>query len=109
LPGCFSLFEGAKTCFNERMAKFRRRQLRDAYRFPGFVPAVAVRGLFGDPKARIVSLHRRRKKRRAASVGVGVAVTTTDIDAECGICRAATRGFTWSWTFAASLVRSAKE
>jgi hypothetical protein len=60
------------------MAKFKRRQLRDAYRFRGFVPSAAVRGIFGDPKARVVSLRRRRKKQPAASLVVGGAVTLAD-------------------------------
>lgn len=37
-----------------------RRELRDAYRFPGFVPNPTVVGVFGDPRAR-VSLTRRAK------------------------------------------------
>jgi hypothetical protein len=44
------------------MHKLRlRRQLRDAYRFPGFVPAIIILGVFGDPQARVVSLKRRQK------------------------------------------------
>ena len=30
-----------------------RRELRDAYRFPGFTPSRTVVGLFGDPSARV--------------------------------------------------------
>jgi hypothetical protein len=45
------------------------RQMRDAYRFPGFEPLATVRGLFGDPRAVVVTLQRRGKKRRAAFVG----------------------------------------
>jgi len=41
-------------------------RLPDTYRFPGFHPEAVVRGIFGDPKARIVSLRRRRKKRSVA-------------------------------------------
>ena len=52
-----------------RTAK-RRRRLWDAYCFPGFWPEPTVRGIFGDPKARVISLKRRSKKRRAA-VAVG--------------------------------------
>ena len=39
----------------------RSRRLLDAYRFPGFRPQVTVEGVFGDPKARIVTLVRRGK------------------------------------------------
>src|SRR5258708_29109170 len=47
----------------------KRRRLLDAYRFPGFRPIEAVRGVFGDPHARIVTLVRRSKKRLAAHAG----------------------------------------
>ena len=80
------------------MAKLKSKRLRDAYRFPGFVPLAAVQGVFGDPKAVIVKLSRRRKKRYAVNVGNGAAVTTTTGSSKCGICRAETAGFTWEWT-----------
>ena len=38
------------------------RRLRDAYQFPGFRPQATVKGVFGDPKARVVTLVRREKK-----------------------------------------------
>jgi hypothetical protein len=44
----------------------RRRRLWDTYSFPGFRPAQTVRGIFGDPKARVIALNRRSKKRVAA-------------------------------------------
>src|SRR5258707_15158864 len=47
----------------------KRRRLLDAYRFPGFRPIEEVRGVFGDPHARIVTLVRRSKKRLAAHAG----------------------------------------
>src|SRR5271157_3354335 len=37
------------------------RRLDDAFRFPGFRPEATVRGIFGDPKARILRLLRRGK------------------------------------------------
>jgi hypothetical protein len=55
-----------------------KRQLRDAYRFPGFTPKAEVHGIFGDPWARMVPLRRRRKKQSAVSVAVGAAVSTID-------------------------------
>src|SRR5206468_3024997 len=42
----------------------KRRRLLDAFRFPGFRPQEHVRGIFGDPRARIITLVRRSKKRR---------------------------------------------
>ena len=44
----------------------KQRRLQDAYRFAGLRPLATVRGVFGDPKARIVVLVRRRKKRPVA-------------------------------------------
>ena len=35
--------------------------LRDAYRFPGFTPARAIRQAVADPDAVVVTLHRRQK------------------------------------------------
>jgi len=32
----------------------RQRRLWDAYAFPGFRPQSTVRGVFGDPKARVI-------------------------------------------------------
>ena len=51
------------------MAKKRKhaRQLTDAYAFPGFRLLRSVRGVFGDPKARIVRLVRRSKKHCAGA------------------------------------------
>jgi hypothetical protein len=81
------------------MARLKKKRLRDAYRFPGFVPLAAVQGVFGDPKAVIVKLSRRRKKRSAVGAVNGVAVITTDGSNECGIFRAEIGGSTWKWTF----------
>jgi hypothetical protein len=42
-----------------RMPKLTKtKRLRDSYRFPGFHPALTVRGLFGDPHARVMGLTR---------------------------------------------------
>ena len=40
----------------------KRKRLHDAYRFPGFRPLEKTRGVFGDPKARVVMLVRCSKK-----------------------------------------------
>jgi hypothetical protein len=37
----------------------RHRRLLDVYRFAGFRPQATVRGVFGDPKARVITLVRR--------------------------------------------------
>ena len=75
-----------------RAAK-RSRRLWDTYSFPGFRPEQTVRGVFGDPKARVIALKRRSKKRL-----VVVAVTfrwggTTARSAVYAISHAATLGY----------------
>ena len=47
-------------------SKKRARRLWATYAFPGFRPHPMVRGIFGDPKARVIALERRSKKRSAA-------------------------------------------
>ena len=44
----------------------RQRRLWDAYTFPSVRPQHTVRGIFGDPKARVITLNRRSKKQSAA-------------------------------------------
>ena len=77
----------------------RRKRLLDAYRFTGFRPLEQVRGIFGDPKARVITLVRRSKKHVAALVGVYMLDGTTTGFAEYEICRVATPVFTWNSNF----------
>jgi transposase len=37
-------------------------RLLDVYQFPGFRPKATIKGIFGDPKARVIRLERRQKK-----------------------------------------------
>ena len=46
----------------------KQRRLLDTYVFPPFYPLATVRGIFGDPKARLVQLVRREKKRLVEGV-----------------------------------------
>ena len=39
----------------------KRRRLLDEYRFPGFSPRAEIKGIFGDPKARVIRLKRTQK------------------------------------------------
>ncbi|MBF8277140.1 MAG: hypothetical protein HW390_2213 [Candidatus Brocadiaceae bacterium] len=39
----------------------KKRRLLDEYRFPGFSPRAEIKGIFGDPKARLVILKRVQK------------------------------------------------
>src|SRR5207245_6426695 len=91
--------------FNECMRKFRR-QLRDAYRFPGFVPVDQVRGMFGDPRVRVVPLRRRRKKRRVVSARLCAAAFTIGDRGWRAICPAARCESTWSWRYGGWPARS---
>src|SRR5262245_51092038 len=48
-------------------SKRRERRLWDTYAFGGFRVQPTVRGVFGNPKARLVSLVRRSKKQHAGA------------------------------------------
>jgi hypothetical protein len=82
----------------------RKRRLVDAYRFPGFRPDSTVRGVFGDPKACIVTLVRRSKKVRAASAATFSALGTTGRSVESAIFPLAIGASTSSWRFVGSPV-----
>ena len=69
------------------MQKYRR--LKDEYSYPGFVPLTAVRGVFGDPRAVIISLHRCRNKRDAATAVDHVDRFMISVHEGFVICRAA--------------------
>ena len=51
LLGFLTVLSGRRICHDARMQK--PRGLEDTFRFPGFRPKAAVRGIFGDHKARI--------------------------------------------------------
>ena len=46
----------------------KQKRLLDAYRFAGFRALESVRGILGDPKARIVTLVRRSLQAREQSL-----------------------------------------
>ena len=77
------------------MARYRR--LWDTYRFPGFRPLHTVRGIFGDPKARVIRLVRRGKKLLVECVVFPIARSTTGRFDEFGICPAGMCAFIWRW------------
>src|SRR5512135_2096321 len=82
-----------KTWHDARMRKPRR--LDDAYRFTGFRPEPTFRGVFGDPKARILRLLRPGKKRPAGPVGGRSEPTTTARPVACATSPGATPVCTW--------------
>jgi hypothetical protein len=72
----------------------RKRRLSDEYAFAGFRPLLVVNGIFGDPKARIITLVRRSKKRCATAV-MHKLVGTTNLLNACGLYRVVTSAFIW--------------
>jgi hypothetical protein len=62
------------------------RSLRELFSFPGFVAAATLKGVFGDPKARIVSLRRRKKRPFARIAAIAAAAATTSACAEPETC-----------------------
>jgi len=84
----------------------KHKRLTDAYRFPGFTPSQTVKGIFGDPKAKVIHLHRRQKKQFVLSVGEPTAVSTIISSDAFAISRAVTDGCIWSWMFAVSHARA---
>ena len=85
----------------------RKRRLQDTYTFPGFRPKATVKGVFGDPKARVVSLERRSKKRAAAVAVVCIGFGTTAKHAAFATCPLAARGCIWSSMYIGSSARPA--
>jgi hypothetical protein len=74
----------------------RKRHLSDTYSFEGFRPADEVRGIFGKPKARILSLTRRSKKQPAVNVAPCKEGGMTAGSSWYGTCRAETYTSTWN-------------
>jgi hypothetical protein len=70
----------------------RKRRLWDAFVFAGFRPEGTVRGIFGDPKARIIRLRRRSKKHCAAVVDACTRAGTIVGCVAYAICRAPIHG-----------------
>ena len=75
----------------------KKKRLRDEYRLPGYSPKAEIKGIFGDPKARVIQLERTQKKRYAGVVEKFIGVITTRKYVRCGIYRVVMHGFTWKW------------
>ena len=82
------------------------RSLKDEYQFPNFVPILPVKGIFGDPRAVVITLFRRGKKRAAVSAERVVDPITTNAPDVCVTCRAGTSGCISRWTCAGFNARS---
>lgn len=77
----------------------KKRRLLDEYQFPGVRPQLAIQGMFGDPRARIIWLDRTEKKRHAAVAGRFIGATTTRQCDGYGTCHAGMPAFTYQWRF----------
>ena len=77
----------------------KRKRLLDAYRFPFFRPLENIRGIFGDSKARVITLVRRSKKQSATPVDGLNPVGTTRSLVEFAISLVATRASIWKSRF----------
>jgi hypothetical protein len=82
-------------------------RLWDLYRFPGFSPEHTLSGIFGDPRARVITLKRRGKKRSVAPVVGFTTPSTTGRSAGFATCPVERCGFIWPWRFAGSFVEGA--
>jgi hypothetical protein len=80
-----------------------RRRLLDAYRFHGFRPVDDLRGVFGDPHARVVTLVRRSKKRSAGRADDSIPAGTIARFGALAIWQPAICGSSWSSRCGASL------
>jgi len=87
----------------------KQRRLWDTYRFPGFRPGSTVLGIFGDPKARVVGLHRRGKKRFAPAAARSSADGTIASAVGCGIWGAGIIESTWRSRYVESIARGARK
>jgi hypothetical protein len=80
------------------------QQLRDLYRFPGFVPLAGIQVFGRDAQAVLLTLLRRQKKRSVASVGRGTFVTMTTGHAMCATWPVVIGASTWPSLCAGSIV-----
>src|SRR5258708_36042538 len=80
------------------------QQLRDLYRFPGFVPLAGIQVFGRDAQAVLLTLRRRQKKRSAACVGRRTFVAMTTGDATCAIWPVAIDVSTWPSLCAGTVV-----
>ena len=87
-------------------SKFKR--LLDAYGFPGFRPQAKVRGIFDDPKARVITMVRGSKKRLPAVPVVWCTPDgTTAARGEFATCPVRIRASIWRSRSVASVVEVA--
>ena len=82
------------------MAILRKpKRILDAYRFTNFRPLEKIRGIFGDSKARVITLVRRSKKQSATPVAERTLSGTTRSCDESATSPVATRASIWRSRF----------
>lgn len=88
---------GARVWYRSPMADSQRlrRRLTAAYSFPGFRALATVRGEFGKPQIRVITLVRRSKKRSAAVAGAFTMAGTTGRFGVSAICPVASGTYIW--------------
>ena len=84
------------------MSKYKR--LQDEYRFPGCRPKSKLKGIFGDPHARVVVLERRQKKLSHVAAELFTEAITTRKSIGYEIFPVAGNVFIWRWRLGASYV-----
>jgi len=77
----------------------RKRRLLDEYQFPGFRPNATIKGVFGDPKARVIHLKRTQKKRYVDVATRCIGVITIRRYDGYGTYPVEIPGFIWKWRF----------
>jgi hypothetical protein len=80
------------------------QQLRDLYRFPGFVPLARIQVFARDPQAVLLTLQRRQKKQSAACVDKRTFVAMTTGHATCVTWPVVTGVSTWPSLCVGSIV-----
>ena len=86
----------------------KRKRLLDAYRFVGFRPIEWMQGVFGDPRARVITLVRRSKKQLAVPAVEYTAAGTIAHNDVCAICPVEPIGSIWSSKFGECFAETAK-
>lgn len=87
----------------------RKRYLEDDYCPSGYRVRRTVRGVFGDPHARIITLDRRQKKLTVAVARNWHQAFMIERLREFVICLVGRHGFTWKLKCAELIVKSAKQ
>jgi hypothetical protein len=85
----------------------KNRKLLDEYRFPGYRPMAKIKGIFGDPKARVITLRRTEKKQYAVVAEQHIEAITTRRGDAYGIFHAEISGYIWKWKFGGSSAKGA--